>query len=141
VHRRGSPLVVLALLACSALLTGCSGLGNPEGGNARSAVQRFQQAVQGDPAAACGLLAPRTRKQLEDTEGPCEQALPEQDLPEQDAGAGSGVTSVDVYGKDAIAHVGDDTVFLARFEDGWRVTAAGCTPVPDRPYDCELEGS
>jgi hypothetical protein len=33
-------------------------------------------------------------------------------------------------------------VFLARFPDGWRVTAAGCVrddPDPAVPYECEVE--
>ena len=33
-----------------------------------------------------------------------------------------------------------DTLFLARFDQGWRVTAAGCTPHGDLPYDCTVKG-
>ena len=33
-----------------------------------------------------------------------------------------------------------DTVFLLRFPDGWRVSAAGCTPQGEAPYDCEVQG-
>ena len=35
-----------------------------------------------------------------------------------------------------------ETVFLALFDDGWRVTAAGCTRLagPAEPYDCDVEG-
>ena len=51
------------------------------------------------------------------------------------------VRRVEVYGKDAVVHLEKDTVFLARFDDGWRVTAAGCTPNGDRPYDCDVRGS
>jgi hypothetical protein len=127
---------VAAATGCVLVLAGCSGLGNAESGNARAAAQQFSRAVTDDPAAACELLAPRTLEELEDAEGPCEQSLPAQDL-----GDGADVASVDVYGKDAVVHVGDDTVFLARFADGWRVTAAGCTAVPERPYDCTVEGS
>jgi hypothetical protein len=116
-------------------LTACSGLGNAESGNAREAAQRFMRAVTDDPGAACALLAPQTLEELEDSEGACDSALPEQDL-----GSATGDGTVDVYGKDAVVHLGDATVFLARFDDGWRVTAAGCTPVPDRPYDCTVKG-
>jgi hypothetical protein len=75
--------------------------------------------------------------ELEGGGGTCAQALPQRDVPE-DPGT---VREVKVYGKDAVAYLERDTVFLARFDDGWRVTAAGCTPNGDRPCDCDVEGS
>jgi hypothetical protein len=30
-------------------------------------------------------------------------------------------------------------VFLTRWDGRWRVTAAGCEPDGDGPYDCEVE--
>jgi hypothetical protein len=31
--------------------------------------------------------------------------------------------------------------FLDEFDDGWKLSAAGCVAsAPDLPYDCELEG-
>ena len=122
-----------ALLA----LAGCAGQGSVEDRPAADAAEHFAQAVGPDPAAACGLLAPQTRLKLEDEQGPCAQSLPESKVP-QDAGS---VRDVKVYGKDAVVQLERDTVFLARFDDGWRVTAAGCTPNGDRPYDCDVEGS
>ena len=56
------------------------------------------------------------------------------------AGAGSSVT---VAGHSAQVRYADDTVFLARFDDGWRVTAAGCERVSSDdavPYDCVVDG-
>jgi hypothetical protein len=49
---------------------------------------------------------------------------------------------VDVFGHDAIVRFSGDTVFLARFPEGWRVTAAGCQPGPSdqKPYDCTVSG-
>jgi hypothetical protein len=135
VLRHSRPLVTATVVG-SLLLGGCSGLGNAESGNARAAAQEFVQAARADPGAACDLLAPRTLQELEDAEGPCEQALPQQGV-----GSPSDPVTVEVYGKDAIVHLGDATVFLARFAEGWRVTAAACSPVPDRPYDCSVEGS
>ena len=42
---------------------------------------------------------------------------------------------------DAIVRWGAETMFLARFDNGWLVTAAGCTPRgKDLPYDCSIEG-
>jgi hypothetical protein len=130
----------LAALASGALatvlLSGCSGQGNPEAGNARAVAVSFSQGVSAATAKSCGLLAPQTLKELEDRDGPCVGALPD----ELQATPGP-VESVQVYGKDAIVHLSSDTVFLARFGDGWRVTAAGCTrPQVGRPYDCKVKG-
>ena len=134
--RRPPPALVVVTTAGALLsLTACSGLGNAEADNARTAAQRFMEAVTDDPRAACALLAPGTLEELEQSEGACDEVLPGQDL-----GSATGPATVEVYGKDAVAHLGEATVFLARYDDGWRVTAAGCTPVPDRPYDCTVKG-
>jgi hypothetical protein len=117
------------------VLTGCSGQGNAENHNAEAAALAFASSARTSPTSACDLLAPDTRKELESTDGPCDSSLPQQ------AAAGGGtVREVQVYGKDAIVHLSTDTVFLARFKDGWRVTAAACTSQGDRPYDCKIKG-
>jgi hypothetical protein len=118
------------------MLTGCSGQGSAEDRNAGAAAVAFAASAKDSPSAACELLAPETRKELESTDGPCNSALPQ-----QVASGGGSVREVEVYGKDAIVHLSTDTVFLARFRDGWRVTAATCTPRGDRPYDCKIKGS
>jgi hypothetical protein len=125
------------LAAAAALLavSGCSGQGSVEDGLAAATAERFAQEVTSDPEAACALLAPRTRMDLEETRGPCAQSLPQQDLPE-----GGRSREAEVYGKDAVVHLEKDTLFLARFDTGWRVTAAGCTPAGDQPYDCDVKG-
>jgi hypothetical protein len=132
--RRIVPTTACALAL--ALLSGCAGQGNAEDDNARAAALRFAASVSGDVATACGLLAPQTLQTLEETDGDCATGLRAEGP--TDPGA---VRSVDVYGKDAIVHLSGDTLFLARFADGWRVTAAGCTARPDRPYDCTIEGN
>ena len=87
-------------------------------------------------SGGCELLAPLTLEDLEgDDTGSCPRLLPEQGLPESSAARG-----VEVFGKDAIVRLDRDTLFLARFEEGWRVTAAGCTANGDRPYDCVVKG-
>jgi hypothetical protein len=35
---------------------------------------------------------------------------------------------------------GGQTVFLDHTDEGWRISAAGCEPRHEQPYDCELEG-
>lgn len=124
----------LAVVLATAV-AGCAGQGSVENGGASRAALEFATSVASRPADACGLLAPETLRKLEDAEGPCPQRLPQQDLP-----GAAVVRHVEVYGKDAIVQLDQDTVFLARFDEGWRVTAAGCTPDGDRPYDCTLQG-
>ena len=123
------------MLALS-VLGGCAGQGNAETGNAEAAALRFSQSIESASGAACGLLAPETLKALEDAEGPCAGALAD-----QLKSATGPAHSTEVYGKDAVVRLATDTIFLARFTDGWRVTAAGCTrQQAGRPYDCTIKG-
>ncbi|WP_203045049.1 hypothetical protein [Pimelobacter simplex] len=46
----------------------------------------------------------------------------------------------EVYATAAQVRTGTDTVFLGRFDDGWRVVAAGCAASGDAPYECAVEG-
>jgi hypothetical protein len=118
------------------LLTACGAAGRSQQGAASAAAQSFERAASADPAQACALLAPKTRQDLE-ADGPCAKVLPEQDLPHATA-----VRRTQVYGTDAITELSGDTLFLALFPDGWRVTAAGCKPDgAGRPYDCIVKGS
>lgn len=125
----------VALLAGLAL-AGCAGQGNTENQNAQTVALRFEGSIANNPTTACALLAPETIKAVEENGDACAKKLPQKADPARDR-----ATSVQVYGKDAIVHVGTDTLFLARFADGWRVTAAGCTRQPDRPYDCKVRGN
>ena len=118
-------------------LAGCGADG--ERHEAGAAADRFAADVAADPAAACALLAPRTLESVEKDGTPCPQALPEDDLPTPGS---RGVVSV--AGHSAQVRYAGDTVFLALFDDGWRVTAAGCSRTSDdpaTPYDCAIEGS
>ena len=132
----GSRVVALICLACLPV-AGCSVVG-PDQAEADSAAQRFHAALtRGQPAAACDLLAPETLKEVVQAAGSsCPKALTDEALP----GAGT-VTATDVYGTNARVVMDGDTLFLARFGPQWRVTAAGCSPRPDLPYDCQVKGS
>ena len=126
-----SALLVAGLVAVSA----CTG---PGADQAAQVAESWEQLNGGDAAQACDLLSPRTRIEIEkSTEKKCAEALDDEDLPDASA-----LTGVDVFGHDAIVRFANDTVFLARFPEGWRVTAAGCRPGPsdDRPYDCDVTG-
>lgn len=126
-------VVVVGLLT----LGGCAGQGSGERANAEAAAVAFSRSIDTAPGAACDLLAPQTLKELEEAEGPCSAAL--QDGLIRAAGPAH---STEVYGKDAIVRLAADTIFLARFTDGWRVTAAGCARGQDgRPYECKVKGT
>jgi hypothetical protein len=113
---------------------GCGNLGSVEDANASDAALAFYRALD-HPDLACRLLAPGTLSELQDSFGSCHHSLPQQHLP-----VATKVLSVDVYGEDAIVRLDRDVMFLARFTDGWRVTAAGCTPRQDRPFNCTIKG-
>jgi hypothetical protein len=115
------------------LATGC-GSQQPA---STSAATRFAEALDdSDAATACGYLAPETRSDLESSAGkPCPAALTEEDLP-----SAGPVEDSDAFGTMAEVRFAGDTMFLARFQNGWKVMAAGCSPQPGQPYNCLLQG-
>ncbi|WP_211256750.1 hypothetical protein [Allokutzneria albata] len=103
----------------------------------RSTADAFVAAIaKGDARAACDLLTPKTLRRMEALrpEG-CPAALGTLKLPS------AAVRDVEVWGDAAQVRTGGDTLFLREFEQGWRISGAGCTPRGDQPYDCVLEGS
>jgi hypothetical protein len=132
---------VVGLVAGVLLVGACSGQGSGEDANAAAAAVEFSRSLGAAPQTACGLLAPKTLEELEATDGACAGALPGA-LPEEVEASTGAPRSTEVYGKAAIVHLSTDTIFLARFRDGWRVTAAGCTArEAGRPYDCKVKGA
>ncbi|MEU6866167.1 hypothetical protein ABZ924_23395 [Streptomyces sp. NPDC046876] len=135
---RTVPHLLLAL-AAAVLVSGC-GASAPRVNGAQSSALAFARAVAGDDfRAACALLAPGTRQELEEGEQkPCASALAGQDLP----GARTRtVRGTEVYGRQAMVRLEEDTLFLSRFDGGWRVVAAGCRPEADEPYRCAVKGN
>jgi hypothetical protein len=125
--------MVLLVACATSALTGCSSQADP----AEAVAEDFYASLSAaDWSAACALLAPATRSELEQSAGTtCPQALAAEDLPEPGP-----VHSSERYGTAALTRLGTETVFLGRFGHRWKVMAAGCAPVPGRPYDCRLEG-
>jgi hypothetical protein len=118
------------------LLAGCAAA-SPDTRAAEDGAVAFHRALDaGDGAAACRLLAPRTLSELEErSDEPCAAALESLDL-----GSAGNLVGGSAYGLAAQVKFGADTVFLTLDPTGWRVTAAGCSAVPDQPYDCEVRG-
>ncbi|MFF8290028.1 hypothetical protein ACF068_12475 [Streptomyces sp. NPDC016309] len=126
-----------------ALLATASACGTPaeRRDDVTAEVTRFERALDaGERERLCAALAPATREELEQSaKSGCDaavaRAVEEHDLP-----AAGAVRDVDVYGDQARVVLERDTVFLARFPGGWKVTAAGCRPRPQRPYACGIKG-
>ncbi|MEU6357220.1 hypothetical protein ABZ896_49315 [Streptomyces sp. NPDC047072] len=132
--RRLRPLMFLSTLGLA--LGACGGVGERTA-DVTAAATAFEHLLStDDPAALCASLAPQTRGELEDSEKqPCEKAITSQDLP-----AGGRTEKTDVYGRQARVVLATDTLFLSRFPDGWKIVAAGCTPRPGMPFQCDLQG-
>jgi hypothetical protein len=125
------PLAIMATIA----LAGCSSSAD---GDAQQAADEFYAAVEArDGAAACALLSPTTREELEQSAGsPCDKALLEEKLPSV-----TEAEQVKVYDTMAQVRYAEDTVFLTRIADSWRVLAVSCTRRPgEQPYDCQVKG-
>jgi hypothetical protein len=135
-HTRSSSSDVRRLLmgavGVGALLAGC---GQDQQALDR-AVAQFEAAVAGgDGATGCALLAPATRDALEHRAGAaCPSTLPSLRL------RGGDVVQAAQWGLEAQVHTSADTLFLTMTDQGWRVTAAGCSPRGDAPYACTVEG-
>lgn len=134
-RRRTTGAGLAAVLAVS--LAGCSGVSERD--EAQAAATRFVAALA-SPESACALLAPGTRAALIDQAGSsCAAALAQQHLPR----AAAAVLSVSAAGHSAQVVLVTQAIFLARFDDGWRITAAGCSrPSADLsvPYACMVKG-
>ena len=118
--------------ALALLAAGCASAEQPE-------VERVASVFEdpsADASARCDLLLPTALEQLQkDAQASCKDAI--NSLPLD----GGDVAGVEVWGGDAQVRLGRDTVFLSKTPTGWRVAAAGCTPRPERPYDCEVTSS
>ncbi|UBU15860.1 hypothetical protein [Nonomuraea gerenzanensis] len=123
--------MALVVLMMSLVTVGCA----PDTTAPARAAERFHAALSAhQEEAACAMLARKTADKLPDSGQSCAEALRELGL-----GAGGQVTQVAVWGDDAQVRLAGDTLFLHRFSDGWRIRAAGCEPMGDLPYDCEVD--
>jgi hypothetical protein len=126
---RGWSLAAVVVLSC----VGCGAREDPVVDRAEHFVRSLEA---GNGAAACADLAEEARSALEEQEErPCAEVIGEQDLPTAPPRG-----AAEVYGSMAQVRTAQDTVFLSRFADGWRIVAIGCTRSPlDEPYRCAVE--
>jgi hypothetical protein len=115
------------------LLAGC---GAPAGSDevTRAAADWLAAAQAGDSARLCALMTPAAVDSVVTGDESCEQAVGDLDLP------GGAVGAIQLWSDEAQVKAGTETLFLVRLGSGWRVNGAGCTPRPDRPYDCAVAG-
>lgn len=135
--RRPGPgrVVASAVAAGTAVLAAGCGTGH-EDAVLRAGTGYGDAVAAADWADACTLLAPGTRRELEQAAGaPCEEALPQ-----EDPVAVTGRPAVHVYGTQAQLAYAGDTLFLSRYDDRWLVVAAVCRPREARPHDCAVTG-
>jgi hypothetical protein len=129
---------ILALGACLALAaTGCGA--SDRQSDAEAVAERFHAAIAAeDGQGACAELSEETASTLERQKGmPCEEAVVGLELPRDGRAADTGVYVTSAF----VDLVAGGTTFLDEGPQGWKVSAAGCTPTaPNLPYDCELEG-
>lgn len=119
-------VLMLAVSACGA-----------SDGPVRTVTAFYEAVKNGNGPLACGLLAPATREELESSEeSPCSEALTDLSLPAVD-----GTATAQVYGRNAQVRLGGETLFLTENGSTWLITAAGCTPRGERPYDCTIKGN
>lgn len=123
-----------SIALAAGLLTGCGAVPGEDEVTA-TARQWLAAAGAGDPVALCRLLSPAAQESVATGSDTCEQAVADLDLP-----GGGPVGHVEVWSDEAQVRTGGDTLFLVKLTGGWRVSAAGCTARPDRPYDCDVAG-
>lgn len=126
----------LVLLACAVVLASIAGCGTKsDEREVREVTERFYAAIDDeDGKLACEQLSQDTAEEVEaSAKQPCEKAILDEDL------SGGEVASVAVFTGEASADAGGETVFLDKGDDGWHISAAGCEPRTEAPYDCEVE--
>ena len=131
IHRRIRGLALALGALGIAASTGCAAAG--ESTVAGVAGQFAGDVARHDGSAACAMLTDDARRDTETFGRDCPSQLAT--LP--DPGA---VQQVEVWGDTAQVRLAGDTLFLLQFPDGWRVSAAACTPQGDAPYQCEVQG-
>ena len=128
----------LTAVMLGALALAAGGCGNDaRERDARTAVEAFYAAYAAkDGPGACAQLSQDAASALETSEKePCERAVLSVELKR----AAIAQTSVWITSAE-VKLTNGGAVFLDEIGGRWRIGAAGCSPQPGQPYECELEG-
>jgi len=117
-----------------ALTTACGAAPGTDGVT-RAADDWLAAARAKDATALCRLLTPAAAESAVTGDQTCPQAVGDLRLP-----SAGPVGQVEVWSDRAQVRAGADTLFLTKIDGDWRVSAAGCSARPGRPYDCEVSG-
>ena len=117
-----------------ALTTACGAAPGTDGVT-RAADDWLAAARAKDATALCRLLTPAAAESAVTGDQTCPQAVGDLRLP-----SAGPVGQVEVWSDRAQVKAGADTLFLTKIDGDWRVSAAGCSARPGRPYDCEVSG-
>jgi hypothetical protein len=103
----------------------------------QQAAEVFHAALRSqDGASACDSLADQVQAELQQSSGTsCEV-----EILESGVSTDGQVQDVNVSGTAAQVRYDDDIIFLAEFEDGWKIIGAGCERQAGGPYDCHVQG-
>jgi hypothetical protein len=126
-------LLLLAAFPVIVLVaTGCAS--SPDRRDVKSAATSFVRAIEAaDGPVACKLLTSDARRSATGaTDARCADAI--LSITEQ----GNTVHAVEVWGDAAQVRIADDVIFLRRISGAWMVSAAGCKPQPQGPYECTV---
>jgi hypothetical protein len=128
-------LLALGLAAWLGTATAGCGTGGEERDARRAAEKLYAAVAEKRGSVACATLTPAAAHALEQQEREsCARAVTSVQL------SGSRASRVRVYETSAaVSFEGGETAFLDHTDEGWRVSAAGCTPMGQEPADCELE--
>ncbi len=128
------PTLVVAVL----VVAGCGTADDRD--QARATVERFYDAIRAeDGQGACDELADATAEALEEQSGQdCREAITRLDY------GGGAVVGTEVFVTNAKVDLRDDeSAFLEREPEGWRISAVACRSAEgsprSRPFECEAE--
>jgi hypothetical protein len=131
--RAGRSLALVAVVAGLVVLCGC-GTG-ADRLQVRQVTARFYSDLETRHGAdACAQLNPALRKALrqEHSTSRCTDAVATLETQR------TAVRAVRVYATSArVDLAGGESVFLSSMHDGWQISAFGCRPQPNGPYDCD----
>jgi hypothetical protein len=101
---------------------------------------RFYSALRSHAGdRACAQLSTNASKALESSSGrPCAKAITTLKL--RGLRSAHSTVYLDSARADVAGAQPGEAAFLDRTTLGWRISAAGCQPKGDGPYDCELGG-